>query len=173
LSQSPLELPFDKFQTVTGSLGAVTSTTRWSTSTDCLTDVIATVKGVNYDSNVSNGNIGLSEYFKRGGSDSSTTSITSSQFSVNGIRYPTIPCANAEGEIFVQTAHTLGVSQDVLGATYPNMDTLALWSSNYFVHANSFTYPDSEDSHRLVGLSGKGNQILKVLGIENRLVQVC
>lgn len=160
LAQAPLEIPFDNYQTVTGSLGAVTSTTRWSTSTDCLTDVIATVKGVNYDSNVSNSNIGLSEYFKRGGGDTSTTAITTSQMSINGIRYPTIPCTNADGEIFIDTAHTLGASQDVLGATDPNMDTLSRWSSNYFVHAHTFSYPDSEDSHMLVGLSGKGNQIL-------------
>lgn len=124
MAQSPLELPFDNYQTVTGSLGAVTSTTRWSTSTDCLCDVIATVKGVNYDSNVSNNNIGLSEYFKRGGGDTSTTAITTSQMSINGIRYPTIPCTNADGEIFIDTAHTLGAAQDVLGATDPSWTPL-------------------------------------------------
>ena len=36
LSQAPLEIPFDNYQTVTGTLGAPTQTTRWSTSTDCL-----------------------------------------------------------------------------------------------------------------------------------------
>jgi hypothetical protein len=40
------------------------------------------------------------------------------------------------------------------------MDTLAKWSSNFFVHANTFSYPDEKDSHRLVGLSGRGNQII-------------
>jgi len=160
LAQAPLEIPFDNYQTVTGSVGAVTQTTRWSTSADCLTDVIATVKGVGYDSNSANSNIQLSDYFRRGGGDAGTTQITTSQFSVNGIRYPTISCTNADGDVFIQTAHTLGASQDVLGATEASMDTLARWSSNYFCHANSFTYPDNEDAHRLVGLSGKGNQIL-------------
>jgi hypothetical protein len=52
------------------------------------------------------------------------------------------------------------MSQDIVGATDPSMSTLALWSSNYWTHAHSFTYPDAEDSHRLVGLSGRGNQVL-------------
>jgi hypothetical protein len=76
LSQAPLEIPFDNYQTVTGSMGAATSTTRWSTSTDCLTDVIATVKGAGYDSNSANSNILLSDYFRRGGGDAGTTQIT-------------------------------------------------------------------------------------------------
>jgi hypothetical protein len=160
LAQSPLELPFDNYQTVTGSLGAVTQTTRWSTSTDCLTDVIATVKPSYFEQAGANSNTCLSHFFTRGGGTQWDTAIATSQFSVNGIRYPTIPCQNADGEVFTQTAHTLGVSQDVLGQTDPSMSTLPLWSSNFFVHANSFTYPDAEDAHRLVGLSGRGNQIL-------------
>ena len=92
LAQAPLELPFDNYQTVTGSLGAVTQTTRWSTSTDCLTDVIATVKPSYYDAQGANSNIGLSHFFTRGGGTQYDTAITTSQFSVNGIRYPTIPC---------------------------------------------------------------------------------
>jgi hypothetical protein len=160
LQSAPIEIPFDSFQCVTGTQGSVTSSTRWSTSADCLTDVIATVKGVNFDSNVANSNILLSDYFKRGGGDTSTTQIATSQFSVNGIRYPTIPCTNADGEIFIDTAHTLGVTQDVLGQCDPSMDSLSRWSSNFFVHAHSFTFPDSDDSSRLVGLSGRGNQIM-------------
>ena len=58
------------------------------------------------------------------------------------------------------TDHTLGVSQDVVGATSVNMDSLAKWSSNYWCHSHSFTYPDTDDSHRLVGLSGRGNQVI-------------
>jgi hypothetical protein len=160
LAQSPLEIPFNNVQTVTGGQGAVSSTTRWSTSTDCLEMVIGGFKGVGYDSNTANSNTQLSSYFNRGGSDTGTTVITSSQYSVNGIRYPSIPCTNATGDVFIDTAHTLGTSQDIVGATDPSMSTLALWSSNYWTHGHSFTYPDAEDAHRLVGLSGRGNSIL-------------
>lgn len=87
LQQAPLEIPFTNFQTVVGGFGAVSQSTRWSTSADCLTDVIATVKGVGYDSNNANSNTQLSSYFTRGGGDTGTTQILTSQFSVNGIRY--------------------------------------------------------------------------------------
>ena len=159
LSQAPLEIPFDNYQTVTGSLGAVTQTTRWSTSTDCLEMVLATLKPSGYDSNTINATTALGDYFTRGGKDTGSA-ITTSQFSVNGIRYPTIPCINADGDVFIDTAHSLNVSQDVLGATDASMSNLTNWSSNYWLHAHSWSYPDTEDAHRLVGLSGRGNQIL-------------
>jgi hypothetical protein len=155
LAQSPLEIPFTNYQTVIGTSGAATQTTRWSTSTDCLTDVIATVKPTNFNNNSANNTTLLSNYFTRNASGLST-----STFSVNGIRYPTIPCDNTLGEVFTQTAHTLGVSQDTVGQSDPNMTSHTAWAAHYWVHANSFTYPDEGDSHRLVGLSGRGNQIL-------------
>lgn len=159
LAQSPLEIPFTNYQTVTGTLGAVTQTTRWSTSTDCLEMVIATLKPSGFDANTCNSNTCLSDYFTRGGKATGSV-INTSQFAINSVPYPTIPCANAEGEVFIDTAHSLNVASDCVGQTDPNMDSLTRWSSNYWLHARSFTYPDTEDSHRLVGLSGRGNQIL-------------
>ena len=55
-----LEIPYENYQTVKGSFGPVTSSTRWSTSTDCLESVIGIVKGQGYDSNVANPTTGLS-----------------------------------------------------------------------------------------------------------------
>ena len=159
LLQAPLELPFDNYTTVVGSLGAVTSTTRWSTSADCLEMVLGTFKPVGYDSNSINSNLAVSDYFCHGGKDS-TTAVTTSQMSVNGIRYPSIPLQNADGDVFITTSHSLGTAQEVVGASDSSMDSLARWSSNYWLHAQSFTYPDSEDAHRLTGLSGRGNQII-------------
>ena len=155
LAQSALELPFTNYQTVIGTSGAATQTTRFSTSTDCLTDVIATAKPTDFTNNAANNTTLLSNYFTRNGSG-----IVNSTFSINGIRYPTIPCDNALGEVFTQTAHTLGVSQDTVGQSDPAMVSHQAWWQNFWVHANSFTYPDEGDSHRLVGLSGRGNQII-------------
>jgi hypothetical protein len=160
LQQAPLEIPFTNFQTVVGGFGAVSQSTRWSTSTDCLEAVIGTLKGVNYDSNNANSNTQLSSYFTRGGGDSGTTQILNSQYSVNGVRYPANPAVNADGEVFTQTAHAFNVAQDTVSQVDPAMTSLPLWSSNFWVHANSFTYPDPSDSHKLIGLSGRGNQIL-------------
>jgi hypothetical protein len=155
LAQSPLEIPFTNYQTVIGSSGAGTQTTRFSTSTDCLTDVIAIAKPTDFANNSANNTTQLSNYFTRNG-----VNIATSTFSVNGIRYPSIPCDNTLGEVFTQTAHTLGVSQDTVGQSDPAMVSHTAWATHYWVHANSFTYPDEGDSHRLVGLSGRGNQII-------------
>lgn len=155
LAQAPLEIPFDNYQTVIGSAGATSQTTRWSTSADCLTDVIAITKLANPTPNATNNTLRLSNYFSRDGSG-----INTSVFSVNGILYPTIPCDNGLGEVFTHTAHTLGVSQDTVGQSEANMSSLTNWATHYWCHANSFSFPDETDGHRLVGLSGKGNQIL-------------
>jgi len=155
LAQAPLELPFDNYQTVVGSAGTNTQNVRWSTSTDCLEAVIGTVKPANPNTFAPNATTKLSAYFTRPGSD-----ITKSVYRVNGINYPANPCETALAEILVDTAHTLGVSQDVLGGTESAMDTHDKFNAHYFVHAHSFTYPDSEDSHRLCGLSGRTNQLI-------------
>jgi hypothetical protein len=155
LAQAPLEIPFDNYQTVIGSTGAASQTTRWSTSADCLTDVTAITKPANPAPNDTNNTIRLSNYFTRDGSG-----VATSVFSVNGIMYPTIPCENGIGEVFTHTAHTLGVSQDTVGQSEANMSSLTAWSSHYWCHANSFSFPDETDGHRLVGLSGRGNSIL-------------
>jgi hypothetical protein len=154
LAQAPLELPFTNFTTVNGSTGAQTQTTRFSTSTDCLTDVIATFKHTNALNNAWNSNSGLSSYFDR-----TAFGLTSSGFKINGIPYPSIPCESAFGESFIDTAHTFNVAQDLVCQTNPNMKTLSLWNSNFFTHGHTFSYPEDDDGHRLIGLSGKGNMI--------------
>jgi hypothetical protein len=151
----PIEIPYENYQCVTGSFGPVTSSTRWSTSTDCLEAIIATVKPTGYDDYGPNAIIGLSDYFLRGAGEGS--SITTSVMSVNGLRYPAIPAVNADGEIFTNTSIYLGAAQDTVGQSDPNMTTLARWANNYFVAVQSFTYPDNDDGRRLVGLSGLGN----------------
>lgn len=155
LAQAPLEIPFTNYQTVIGSQGSTTQTTRWSTSTDCLTDVIAIAKPTTFANNATNNTLRLSNYFTRDGSN-----ILSAVYTVNGLRFPTIPAENGTGEIFAQTAHVLGVSQDTVGQSEASMNSLANWTNHYFVHANSFSYPDDDEGHRLVGLSGRGSQLL-------------
>lgn len=158
LAQAPLEIPFENYQTVSGTLSSRTQSTRWSTSSDCLEAIIATFKTLTPNSFTHDDITKLSVYFTRGTNGIGT--IDTSQFKVNGIPYPSMPCESDFGDVFVDTAHTLGASQDVLGATDAGMITHTLWNQKYFTHAHSFTYPDAEDSHRLVGLSGRANQIL-------------
>lgn len=155
LAQAPLEVPFTTYQTVTGSLGTAAQSLRWSTSADCLEAVIATFKGQTANGFGANGTTKYSNYFNRVG-----TNVDTSVFRVNGIPYPSIPCENAIGDVFVDTAHTLGASQDTLGSTDAAMNSFANWRDHFWVHAHSFTYPDAEDSHRLVGLSGRNAALL-------------
>lgn len=155
LQSAPLEVPFENYTTITGTLATPTQSTRWSTSADCVEAVIATFKTATPSSFAPNATTGQSAYFTRLGAG-----VDTSVFKVNGISYPSIPCANAIGDVFIDTAHTLGASQDTVGQTDPNMNSLTAWNANYFVHAHSFTYPDADDSHRLCGLSGRGNQLL-------------
>jgi hypothetical protein len=158
LAQAPLEIPFENYQTVSGTLSSRTQSTRWSTSSDCLEAIIATFKTLTPNTFTPDDTTKLSVYFTRGTNGIGT--IDTSQFKVNGIPYPSMPCESDFGDVFVDTAHTLGASQDVLGATDAGMVSHPVWNEKYFTHAHSFTYPDAEDSHRMVGLSGRANQIL-------------
>lgn len=170
LAKSPLEIAFDNYQTVIGSQGSTTQTTRWSTSSDCLMDVIAIAKPTTFANNTTNNTTRLSNYFTREGGN-----ISTSVFSVNGYFYPSIACENALGEVFVASSHTLGVAQDTVGQSDPNMNSLTNWLNHYWVHANSFSYPDETDGSRLVGLSGRGNSILgtwQTTGVGNQILPI-
>ena len=158
LAQSPIEIPFQAYTTVVGGMGAATSATRFSTSTDCLEGVIGTLKPAYYLDNGYNSNAARSSYYTRCGSN---TTISTSQFFVNGIPYPSIPLDNSVGEVFYSTAHGFNQSQECLGSTNSNMNSLTAWQNHFFVHGHSFGIPNqSEDDHRLVGLSGRGNQLI-------------
>jgi hypothetical protein len=157
LASSPIEVPYDNVTTVVGTQSAVSSSTRWSTSADCLTGVIGTVKNVNYNTNAHNGVTQLSEWFTRGASYSP---ITSSVWYVNGVPYPSIPTQTQIGETFIDTVHTLQESHDLYTSPNPNLSSLSNANNYFFAHAHSWTYPDNDDGHRLTGISGRGNQVI-------------
>jgi hypothetical protein len=154
LASAPLEVPYNNFTTVIGNTGAVGSSTRWSTSAHCLEGIIATALHETPDATYNTVTC-LPRYFTRSGAN-----IETAQFFVNGVPTPSIPLDNAKGDIFASTAHTMSVAQDVLGQSHPQMNTLAKWRANFFVHAHSFTYDDSEADRRLCGLDGRGNTIV-------------
>lgn len=157
LASAPLEIPFDNYTTVMG--GATASTTqslRWSTSAHCVEKVIGTLLPSDYNSSSAhNTTTCLSKYFTRKGDNVST-----SQFFVNGVPYPSIPLDNSVGEVAIDTFHSLGVAQDAVSQTNENMDTLAKFNAHFWVHVHSFTVNDDPEEHRLTGLDGRGNQIL-------------
>lgn len=155
LRSAPLEVPYENYSTVIGSLGPRTASTRWSTSAHCLEGVIATLLEATYTNGAHIATTNLANYFTRSG-----TNVTDVQLSVNGVPYPSIPMRVDDGDVFVNTVHAMNVSQDTLGQCNPNMNSLADWRDYFFTAAHSFTYDSDGEESRLCGLDGRGNQIL-------------
>lgn len=154
LASSPIEVVFDNYATVIGSSGAVTQSHRFSTSTDCLESVIATMLSTSYTDNAHNTTTALSTYFTRKGD-----TVSTSQFLVNGVPYPSYPLDNTVGEPFVQTSQTLGIANDVTTQTNANMNTLTVFNSTFWTHAINFGVPYAIDDRYVCGLSGRGNAL--------------
>lgn len=152
LASAPLEVPFQNYTTVVGSLGAPTQSTRFSTSASCLEKILAFPINVNVNDRVHRNTTGLSTFFRRDG-----TMITDSVFRINSVPYPSIP--QVREEVFVGTAHTLNAAQDTVGSSHPNMNTLDNWAADFWTHAVSFTFDADGESMRMCGLDGRGGTI--------------
>jgi hypothetical protein len=154
LSSAPLEIPFDNYQVIVGGQGPNGQSTRFSTSTSCLTNVMAWFAPSTWLGNGRDANTRLSPYFSR-----TSGTLTTSQFRINAVPYPSIP-ANAGGEICCFTAHAMNVAQDTVGASHPNLATIGQFNSNHFVHVHSFTYDNDGETSRVCGLDARGNQLI-------------
>jgi hypothetical protein len=156
LKSAPIEIPYDNYQVVLGAQGAVTST-RFSTSAHCVQSVFAWFAPTNWTQAVQSyvQSTALSAYFRR-----VRGNLTDSQFRINSVPYPAIPASFAEGEIFAATSHAMNLSQDTLGQSNPNLDSLTKFQDDHFVHFHSFCYDADGDDHRLSGLDARGNQLI-------------
>eukprot|EP00775_Hariotina_reticulata_P000571 gene571-847_t len=157
LASAPLEIPYDNFTTVIGgSTASTTQSLRWSTSAHCVEKVIGTLLPSDYNtSSTHNATTRLSQYFTRKGD-----AVSTSQFFVNGVPYPSIPLDNSSGEVAIDTFHSLGVSADTVSQTNEWMNTLTAFNTHFWTHVHSFTVLDDPTEHRLCGLDGRGNQII-------------
>jgi hypothetical protein len=115
LQSSPLEIPFTNYTTIQGGSGSATQSLKFSTSANCVEMVLGTALDTGFDDTTHNTTTGLSKYFTRKGD-----TITSSQFFVNSVPYPSIPLDNSVGEVFLDTAHALGVAGDMVAQTNPH-----------------------------------------------------
>lgn len=166
LNNSALQVPYTNYTSIFGASGTTTGSIRWSTTANCLEMVWGTFLNPTYNSTANNGinpNTFRSNYFTKGGAKlGNFTGIGNftSQFSVNGINYPQIPMDYARLEPYLETLQTFSEDKDLTTETNPNFSSLYQYGTNFFTHAHSFTYNDSESSHRLCGLSGAGNMLL-------------
>jgi hypothetical protein len=157
-----IDLAFDDYKVVTGTVGSVTQSTQFSTSGDCITDLWAFVKptgSVAFNSNVANSNTLLSSYFTRGGGDNNTTQIVDCQYLINGVNFPSQRVVVSDGDLLQDTMVALNEHNNVLGSCDPGMVSLPLCSSNYFLHAVSLTHPDNNGGQKLIGLPSAGGVI--------------
>jgi hypothetical protein len=155
LSTAPLEIPFDNYQVIVGAQGPGGQSTRFSTSTACLTGVMAWFAPSNWLGNGRNVDTRLANYFNRTDGD-----IDDSQFRINSVPYPSIPARSARGEVFAFTSHALNVAQDTIGASYPTLNTLGNFNDWHFLHMHSFTYDSDGETSRVCGLDARGNQLI-------------
>ena len=163
LRSAPIELPFQNWTTVMGGSGAITSSTKFSTSAHCLEGVYGTVLDTAYANvpSANNTTTGLPLYYTRLG-----TNVTSAQFYINSVPFPSIPLDTSMGEDFAATAHALNASQDTVGQTNPQMNSLTNWKNNFWMVAQSFTYDADGNESRLCGLDGRGNVIMGNLDLK-------
>jgi hypothetical protein len=154
MSRGPLEIQYDNYQLVMGSQGAATST-RFSTSAHCLQGVMAWFAPSDWTSNIPTDNIKLSRFFRR-----TSAGLTDSQYRINSVPYPAVPCQSADGEVFAATSHAMNLSQDSLGQSHPNLTSLQRFNEDFFVHYHSFCYDSDGDESRLSGLDARGNALI-------------
>lgn len=153
LQSAPLEVPFKNYTVVVGSLGAPTQSTRFSTSAHCLEKIIAFPIDTNVNDRAHRNLSGLSTYFRRNGS-----MITDSQFMINSVPYPAVPATRADA--FVATSHVMNLSQDTVGASHPNLNSLDNFANEFWVHALSLTWDSDGDSQRLCGIDARGGTLV-------------
>jgi hypothetical protein len=160
LSQGSLQMPFTNFTTVPGGSGALTQSSRWSTSANCVERVFGTFLATTFNTNNAqqDATTYYSPYFTRGSPNLNVN--CASRFSINGVQYPNIPMDATRGEILLDTMQAMNEDHDLTTALHPSLTTLANFHSKFFVHAHSFTYDDEDSSHRMCGLSGLGSQLL-------------
>jgi hypothetical protein len=164
LAGGALQIPFTNYTTIPGaSSDGLTTTTRWSTSADCVERVFGTFLSPTY--NTANATYDAttysSPYFTRGhGRIIDAAADFTSRWTVNGVSYPNIPMSAQRAEILLDTVQAMNEDHDLTTRQHPNINTLDNFHSNFFVHAHSFTYHDDESDNRLCGLSGLGSQLL-------------
>lgn len=95
-----------------------------------------------------------STYFVHGVTAGQT--LTTSQFNVNNVSYPTFPATASEA--FAQTADAFGVLRDTVGGSAKWLNGLSNYQEKGFVHVVPFQFPGAEPELRLKsGLNTLGN----------------
>ena len=165
LANGGIKIPFTNYASTIGTVGSVNQSTRWTTSGNCIERVIGTFLSPTYNAPSNNGMntvTARSGFFTKGPTFAAATAqpnAFTSQFTVNGLPYPTYPVDFQSGDIFLHTLQALNEDKDLTTEQHAGMQNLQLFGQNFFAHAYSFTYSDMESINRMCGLSGAGNLI--------------
>lgn len=161
MQSKPLELPFDKFYT---TLSGTPAGTQDSLNITLSASSIDWVAGLFLDPTALSApateatflanDTYKAQYFKRG--VGAATVLSTSQFNVNNVMYPTFPATPAEA--FVQTADAWGVLRDTVGGSAAWLNSLTNYQDLGFAHVIPFSFPGAEPELRLQsGLNTLGN----------------
>jgi len=151
-SGTPIQIPFTNVITVQAGSGATSRAVNFSVATNCLEAICGTIipNDVNAASiQKADAATIASGLFTRG-----SATLTSSQFSLNNMMYPSWPLFT--DDILIDTLTSLGVHNDTLGQPDPGLTSLALFTSKFFAHYHSFNHPADKDEVLLSGINTNG-----------------
>lgn len=146
-----LEMPFTQYFAYSQPSASHTQSLRASLSTGSLDALWGFFLPANYNSanQVVNTDSATSAYFTR-----EATHLQDLQFSVNSQVYPNWRPTTSQWHAMTENA--LGRSNDTLGGSHPDLITLALWASPFFVAVQKFNHSDTEDTRIISGIDTRG-----------------
>ena len=160
ISQSPLQIPYTNFQCIPSVQSGLTNSSRFSSTADALERAYVTFLPTTYQNlNQEVDSVTFSSPAFTHGSSNLSWGFTG-RFTINGNSFPDQPAVNERGEILLQTQQTLAEDHDVTAQPHPNLNSLANFSSKFFVHGNNFSWNDSDLGVRKCGLSALGQNLI-------------
>ena len=160
ISQSPLQIPYTNFQCIPSTQTGLTNSSRFSSTADALERAYVTFLPTTYQAlNQAVDSVTFSSPAFTHGSSNLSWGFNG-RFTINGNSFPDQPAVNERGEILLQTQQTMGEDHDVTTLPHPNLNSLANFSSKFFVHGNNFSWNDSDSGVRKCGLSALGQNLI-------------
>jgi hypothetical protein len=165
--ENPIEIPFQTWTHFSKGQGQLDGQTQATLSTESLDILVGTYQQSNLADNVNVANLNASSFFSTGASN-----ITGSRFTINNVPYPSFE--QKPHDAFESTLQAFNLSQDVLGGTDSNLNSLDNFKKNYFLHAIRLSHPTTSDERVKSGMSLRGTNAsitFETDGTEDNVVQ--
>ncbi|GAQ92770.1 hypothetical protein KFL_011300010 [Klebsormidium nitens] len=152
LSNGGVKIPFKYYLNFQGNAGTAAQNLRMTVSSQSVDGIWATFQDSGtYTTNATDAVLRNTAYFTRKG-----TNVTDSVFSVNGVRFPSLPLTPSQ--IWMENLHNMGLSADIVGAMDTSLNSLTKFTQNGFFHYFKFNVDNDESTARLSsGLDTRGS----------------